>query len=258
MTRVTRQVERAYDSAKGRTVAHLDSAAMDSLGVERGDALAVDGDDRTVVIAEPQRTDDPADEAIRLDGFTRDNAGTAPGTDVDIEAVETTEADAVTVRPASPQCCPITADHAAQVTNELLDTPVLAGERLWVMVGPQQPFGVVVGSWRPLDVIGTTPDGPVVVTRSSALTVESAIDDVEDGGTAGETDTWDALREAVFDRDGRACRNCGVDFDTGSAALQAHFVVTPQHGGVVAAENVVTLCRECHAAAHQHVTTPSV
>jgi 5-methylcytosine-specific restriction endonuclease McrA len=125
------------------------------------------------------------------------------------------------------------------------------------MVGPQQPFGVVVGSWRPLDVIATVPDGPVVVTESTDVTIESAIDDTE-SGTAGDTESWDALREAAFERDGRACRNCGVDFDTGSATLEAHFVVTPHHGGTVGADNVVTLCRTCHAAAHQHVTTPSV
>ena len=62
----------------------------------------------------------------------------------------------------------------------------------------------------------------------------------------------------AFERDGRACRNCGVDFDTGSVSLEAHFVVPPVHGGTVGVDNLVTLCRQCHATAHESVTTPSV
>jgi hypothetical protein len=257
MTRVTRPVEQAYDAAKGRAVAHLDSEAVADLGIEPGDAIAIEGDERTVVTVARQRDTDPSD-AVRIDGFTRNNAGVQPHESVDIEPVGTEAADSVTVRPPKPLCCPIGSDHAPFVTNELLGTPTMPGERLWVMVGPQQPFGVVVGSWRPLDVIATAPDGPVVVTKSTDITVESAIDDVDTGGAADGTESWDALRESVFERDGRACRNCGVDFDTGSATLEAHFIVTPHHGGTVDADNVVTLCRQCHVTAHQHVTTPSV
>ena len=256
MARVTRQVDQTYDAAKGRAVAHLDSATLTELGIEPGDAIAIEGEERTVVTAARQRDTDASD-AVRIDGFTRNNAGVQPHDTVTVEPVETTTAEALTVRPPKPLCCPIGSDHAPFVTNELLGTPTLTGERLWVMVGPQQPFGVVVGSWRPLDVVATVPDGPVVVTESTDVTIDSAIDDTE-SGTAGDTESWDSLREVVFERDGRACRNCGVDFDTGSATLEAHFVVTPHHGGTVGADNVVTLCRTCHAAAHQHVTTPSV
>ncbi|WP_302081932.1 HNH endonuclease [Salinibaculum rarum] len=258
MARETLQVEQAYDSARGRAVAHLDSAAMDSLGVERGDAITLEGDDQTVVTVERQRADDKAVEAVRIGGFTRQNAGVEPEESVDIEPVATAEADTVTVRPATPQCCPIDTSHAAQVTNKLFDTPMLTGERRWVMVGPQEPFGVVVGSWRPLEVVETDPERAVVITHSTDLTIESAIDDVDEGGTASDVETWERLRETVFERDGRTCRNCGIDLDVGSVTLEAHFVVTPQHGGVVAPDNVVTLCRECHSAAHQHVTTPLV
>jgi hypothetical protein len=257
MARVTRQVDQTYDAAKGRAVAHLDEATLTELGIEPGDSIAIEGDERTVVAAARQRNTDPSD-TVRIDGFTRNNAGVQPHESVDIEPVETNPAESVTVRPPKPLCCPIGSDHDPFVTNELLGTPTLAGERLWVMVGPQQPFGVVVGSWRPLDVIATDTDGPAVVTESTDISIESAIDDVESGGTAGETESWDALRESVFERDGRACRNCGVDFDTGSATLEAHFIITPHHGGTVDTGNLVTLCRKCHVTAHQHVTTPSV
>lgn len=254
---MTRQVEQAYASAKGRAVAHLDAEAIEELKIERGDALAIEGDERTVVTVMVQKETDVESGVVRIDGFARHNAGVSPGDEVTVEPIETADAESLTLRPAKPQCCPIGNEHAPMVTNELLRTPVLSGERVWVMVGPQQPFGVVVGSWRPLDVVASEPDGPVVATQSTDVTVESAIDDVDDG-TAGEIESWENLREVVFERDGRACRNCGVDFDTGSATLEAHFIVTPHHGGVADADNVVTLCRKCHAAAHNQVTTPSV
>lgn len=44
MTSVTRRVEQAYDSAKGRAVAHLDDAALATLAVDRGDVVAIEGE----------------------------------------------------------------------------------------------------------------------------------------------------------------------------------------------------------------------
>jgi len=255
--RIERTVEQTYDAARGRTVAHLDRDGLDALGVEDGDPIEVVGDDRAVVTASAANADDAATNAVRIDGFTRQNAGVAPGDAVGIEPVSVAEAAAVTLRPVAPQCCPIGADHGPLVHNDLLDTPTRSGSRVWVMVGPQQPFGVVVGSWRPLAVVATEPDGSVVVTTATDLTIESAIDDGSEVSTAADVDSWDDLRETVFERDDRACRNCGVDFDTGSVTLEAHFIVAPVHGGTVAPDNVVTLCRQCHASAHEYVTTPS-
>jgi 5-methylcytosine-specific restriction endonuclease McrA len=40
--------------------------------------------------------------------------------------------------------------------------------------------------------------------------------------------------------------------------VAAHYVVSPAHGGAVDESNLVTLCEDCHAAAHEYVTTPSV
>ncbi len=255
---IERTVEHAYDEAKGRTVAHLDREGLSALGIEAGDTIELAGDDRAVVTAAAATGNDIATDVVRVDGFTRQNADIVPGERVSIEPVTTSEASAVTLRPVAPQCCPIAADHSQRIHNDLLKTPTRSGARVWVMVGPQQPFGVVVGSWRPLAVVDTEPDGPVVVKPSTDLHVESAIDDVDEGSTAADVDSWDGLCEEVFERDDRACRNCGVDFDTGSVRLEAHFVVSPVHGGTVAPANMVTLCRRCHATAHEYVTTPSV
>jgi hypothetical protein len=257
MPAIERAVDQAYTSAKGRTVAHLDSEAMEALGVEQGDTVELRGTDRTVVIVAEQKESDATTDAIRIDEFTRRNAGVDPGATVTVESVDPADAESVTLRPAAPQCSPITADHTSMIHNDLLGTPVRAGEQVWVMVGPQQPFGVVVGGWRPLAVRATEPEGAVTVTRGTDVLLESAIDDAEDG-TESEVESWDVLRERVFERDGHACRNCGIDLDTGRSSLEAHFVVAPVHGGVVSADNLVTLCRDCHAAAHEHITTPSV
>ena len=256
MPSIERPVDQAYTSAKGRAVAHLDSEGMDTLGVEQGATVEIIGDERTVVSVAEQQSGDVS-EALRIDRFTRQNAGVEPGETVHVEPVDIEDATALTLRPAAPQCNPITTDDATIVHNDLLGTPVRTGEQVWVMVGPHQPFGVVVGSWRPLVVRETDPDGPVTVTRSTEVTVESAVDDAETG-TGSDVDSFAGLREQVIERDGHACRNCGVDFDTGQRTLEVHFVVAPVHGGVVSEDNLVTLCRECHAAAHEGITTPSV
>jgi len=52
---------------------------------------------------------------------------------------------------------------------------------------------------------------------------------------------WDALREKVFDRDGRKCVFCGRDKN-----LQAHHILPREYGKDHKERNLVASCRQCH------------
>lgn len=53
--------------------------------------------------------------------------------------------------------------------------------------------------------------------------------------------SWANLRDQIFDRDGRQCRQCGSRRN-----LEAHHVEPVAEGGLSVAGNLLTLCRKCH------------
>ena len=64
---------------------------------------------------------------------------------------------------------------------------------------------------------------------------------------------WRRARLAALDRAGWRCQNadCGI-----AGRLEVHHVIPLSFGGTNADENLITLCRSCHLAAHQRTLTP--
>jgi len=52
---------------------------------------------------------------------------------------------------------------------------------------------------------------------------------------------WSPIREQVFDRDGRACLNCGSPVD-----LECDHIIPISRGGTNFFDNLMTLCRDCN------------
>lgn len=59
---------------------------------------------------------------------------------------------------------------------------------------------------------------------------------------------WRALHKTVAERDGKRCRNCGVE-----RGLDLHHVIFRSLGGKDVAENLVLLCARCHQDVHGHL-----
>lgn len=58
---------------------------------------------------------------------------------------------------------------------------------------------------------------------------------------------WFEIREQVLERDNRRCQNCGEESN-----LVVHHIVPISNRGTNHTTNLVTLCRQCHRAAHNH------
>ncbi|WP_370085336.1 HNH endonuclease [Streptacidiphilus sp. MAP12-16] len=63
------------------------------------------------------------------------------------------------------------------------------------------------------------------------------------------------LRYAVLERDGKTCQDCGRTPGQG-AALQIHHIQPVHVGGGNEEGNLVTLCSQCHAGRHAHMSGP--
>lgn len=57
---------------------------------------------------------------------------------------------------------------------------------------------------------------------------------------------WQAIRRLVLARDGHRCRVCQMH----ATSMDVHHVRARALGGLDAAENLLSLCRGCHAARH--------
>jgi len=69
---------------------------------------------------------------------------------------------------------------------------------------------------------------------------------------------WDSRRRKVYQRDGYRCRNCDRKGGAnGNLELHAHHVVPKSQGGSDETENLITLCKHCHDAAHGRRQAPS-
>jgi hypothetical protein len=63
-------------------------------------------------------------------------------------------------------------------------------------------------------------------------------------------------REAVFERDRGECVNCGASAP--DETLDVHHIVPRGRGGSDRLSNLALLCRQCHDAAHDEATAPTV
>jgi 5-methylcytosine-specific restriction endonuclease McrA len=59
------------------------------------------------------------------------------------------------------------------------------------------------------------------------------------------SDSYRKLRTDVLERDGWRCQNCGT-----SERLQVHHIRSRSALGDDAAENLITLCADCHRQSH--------
>jgi len=180
----------------GRGIVRLPEAARRQLGVLSGDTVVVEGSSTTAAKVWPAGTEVPEGE-IRMDGETRSNAGVRVGDTVTVRQRRVKDGERVTLSPS--QALEMDSDTvAAAVARSLRDRPVAPGEVVRVEA---------LGTAREFRVVGTDPDGPVVVTDDTEVAVspEAAPSSDEPDRTVGVTyediggldDELEAVREMI-------------------------------------------------------------
>lgn len=75
---------------------------------------------------------------------------------------------------------------------------------------------------------------------------------VRDSYSNGKTSWWD-LRKKVFDRDGGKCQGMKGWNKCGAKAVDVHHIVPLSRGGTSTMSNLMSVCKECHDARHNHM-----
>jgi len=170
---LTLKVNQAYPSDSGRGIARLDPDAMMKLQISPGDVIEIEGKRKTVakVWRSPKR--DWGKNIIRIDHFTRENAGVGVGDLVKIRKANYSIAKTVVLAPTKKIEMKIYGiDPGEYLKHQFLKRPLVEGDLLPLIGSPaitgfgrygQQNQAVVFVALK------TEPKGPVIMDESTRV-----------------------------------------------------------------------------------------
>ncbi|MDR3517841.1 MAG: CDC48 family AAA ATPase [Azospirillaceae bacterium] len=148
----------------GRGIARIDPETLRQIGASPGDVLEIEGRTRTVAKAMPTFKEHRGQQVIQLDGVARSNAGVALGQKAAIGIVACAAARRVVVAPLGAGA--MREDEIEYAARRLDGLAVKTGDRIQIAL-----FGA---SRRDFNVVGTEPNGPVMIHADTLLAVEPA------------------------------------------------------------------------------------
>ena len=141
----------------GRGFARVDAKVMRELGWESGEAVEIDGKRKTYVKILPTYVDDYGRGIIRLDSYTRNNAGVSLDDRVRVRKVEVQKAERVTLSPTEQIQMIVDTDYISQILNGRVVT------RADII-----PL-TIMGTRITLSVNSASPQGPVMIEASTKV-----------------------------------------------------------------------------------------
>ncbi len=161
MVEVQLRVGDARQRDVGRGIARLDQRTMQKLDISAGDVIEMVGKRTTSAIAWPAYSEDQNREMIRIDGFTRKNAGVAINEYVVARPAKVKNALNITFAPVDMRLN-VDEDFTNFVKNRLMERTLMEGDTTLVMM---------LGHAIPFTVTKTRPQGIVKVTAETKLTI---------------------------------------------------------------------------------------
>jgi transitional endoplasmic reticulum ATPase len=134
---------------------------MQTLGISAGDVIEICGKRTTSAIAWPAYSEDQNRDLLRVDGFTRKNAGVAMNEYVIVRAAKVKPAMSITLAPVDMRLN-VDEDFTNFVRNRLMERTLVEGDTTLVMM---------LGHAIPFTTTKTRPHGIVKVTAETKLTI---------------------------------------------------------------------------------------
>ncbi|MEM1582130.1 MAG: CDC48 family AAA ATPase [Candidatus Bathyarchaeia archaeon] len=154
----TLRVAEAHGRDVGRGIARVDPRVMENLGLTPGDVIEVSGKRKTAAICWPGYADDSGKGIIRIDGYTRRNAGVSIDEKVTIRKIEAKDAEKIVFAPTEP----LRIEGAEEYLAQILEGKV-------VTRGDYVPLGIM-GRTIDLVIVNVQPPAPaVIITRSTEI-----------------------------------------------------------------------------------------
>jgi transitional endoplasmic reticulum ATPase len=166
MPEIHLKVDSAYPGDQGGGKARLDPETMLFLKISPGDIVAVEGKRRTVAKVWRSLVEDWNQNKVRIDNFTRMNAGVSIGDTVKISKIQD-EIEAKEVVLAPPEDLPrnITINITPHVINSLIDFPVVKNDLVPLSSG--LPF--LQTQFVPFKVVEIEPEQATIITKNTHI-----------------------------------------------------------------------------------------
>jgi transitional endoplasmic reticulum ATPase len=145
----------------GRGIARIDQKTMQKLEISAGDVIEICGKRTTSAIAWPAYSEDQNRDLLRIDGFSRKNAGVAINEYVIVRAAKVKTALSLTLAPVDMRLN-VDEDFTNFVRNRLMERTLVEGDTTLVMM---------LGHAIPFTVTKTRPHGIVKITAETKLTI---------------------------------------------------------------------------------------
>ncbi len=161
MSEVQLRVEDARQRDVYRGIARIDQKTMQKLGISAGDVMEIAGKRNTAAIAWPAYSEDQDRRIIRIDGFTRKNAGVAINEYVVVRQAKVSDATSVVLAPIDMKLN-VDDDFTNFVKNRLMERTFVEGDTTLVMM---------LGHAIPFTVIKSRPHGIVRITHGTNVQI---------------------------------------------------------------------------------------
>jgi transitional endoplasmic reticulum ATPase len=161
VSEVQLRVEDARQRDVYRGIARIDQQTMQKLGISAGDVIEIVGKRNTAAIAWPAYSEDQNRETIRIDGFTRKNAGVALNELVVVRTTKVSNATTVVLAPIDMKLN-VDEDFTNFVKNRLMERTFVEGDTTLVMM---------LGHAIPFRVTKARPNGIVRINHSTNIQI---------------------------------------------------------------------------------------
>ena len=161
MSEIQLRVGDARQRDVGRGIARIDQKTMQKLGISAGDVIEIVGKRTTSAIAWPAYSEDQNRDLLRIDGFSRKNAGVAINEYVLVRPAKVKGALSLALAPVDMRLN-VDEDFTNFVKNRLMERTLVEGDTTLVMM---------LGHAIPFTVTKTRPHGIVKVTAETKLTI---------------------------------------------------------------------------------------
>jgi len=172
MSEITLKVAKAYPADTGRGIARLDPSSLLKLQISPGDVIQITGKKTTVAKVWRADRQDWGQDLIRIDGFTRQNAGAGIGERVKVVPIEPRIANTVMLAPVEAMDTSPSEMPETFIKRQLLKRPVMTGDVVPIISGARPFMGrQSTSQMLPLVVVDTDPAGPVMVDELTKIVV---------------------------------------------------------------------------------------
>ena len=194
MSQVSLRVAEAQSRDVGRGIARIDPKISSEIGFSAGDVVEIHGKKKTVAIYWPGYQEDYGKGIIRIDGYTRNNAGAGIDEKVGIKKVDAKEAKKITIAPTEP----LRIMGGEEYLKQILENRVISrGDLIPLGIMGRRINLIVTGFQPPAAAVIVVPSTQVVLSEKPAKVLATEIPRISYEDIGGLNDEIRKVREMI-------------------------------------------------------------